>query len=102
MAMKQQKPSKPTLVNPEIKKGMPKAMQPIYDDFYGNEQRLKDEWDLCTQQYKQALELAMSDQGTVYHRLAVRKVSDYWKKRRNALESSLPEEFVVLWKQQST
>jgi hypothetical protein len=93
------KQPKPTLINPEIKKGMPRTMIPLYEDFYSNEQRLKDEWELCTQQYRQSLELAMSEQGTVYHRLAVRKISDYWKKRRNALEASLPEYFVAQLKQ---
>ena len=89
-----QKPVKPTLQDPDIKKGMPRTMLPLYEDFYGNEERLKGEWELCTQQYKQALEMAMSDQGNVYQRLAIRKISDYWKKRRNALESSLPDFFV--------
>lgn len=82
----------------EIKKGMPKAMSSLYDDFYGNIERLKGEWELCTQQYKQAIDLAMSDQGTVFHRLTLRKVSDYWRKRRNALEASLPEDMITQFK----
>ncbi len=78
----------------DIKKGMPKAMSSLYDDFYGNTERLKSEWQLCTQQYKTAMEQAMSEQGTVYHRLTIRKITDYWKKRRNALEAALPEDVV--------
>jgi hypothetical protein len=73
---------------------MTPEMKSLYKDFYGNVDRLKGEWDLCTAQYDQALALAISKEGTVYDRLTLRKISDYWIRRRHALQRSLPNDIL--------
>lgn len=77
---------------------MPPQMKSVYDGFYGDMARLRAEWKLCDSQYKEAIELVTSKDGDFNSRNAVRNVSDYWMRRRQALERVLPSDIIESFK----
>ena len=80
---------------PNKKNTMPDEMRKIHNDFYGNLDRLKGEWELCNSQYKEAMS-TLKNEGAVFDdRLAIRKITDYWIRRRQALERTLPSEILA-------
>lgn len=66
-------------------------MLKVYNDFYGNISRLKSELDLCKSQYNEVMLTLKSEGGTFNDRMDMRKISDYWIRRRQALERCIPE-----------
>jgi hypothetical protein len=75
--------------------GMTAEMRVVYLDFYGNEERLKSEWTLCSRQYEQSVKLGEIEVDFA-SRMAMRKLADYWSNRRNALISALDERQIAL------
>ena len=71
---------------------MPEEMRKIINDFFGNKDRLKAEWDLCNTQYVEARETLNNRDATHLHRLDVKRVTDYWVRRKQALERVLDKE----------
>lgn len=68
------------------------AMLKVYNDFYGNIDRLKSEIELCKAQYKEVMSTLKDENATFNDRMAMRKITDYWVRRRQALERCLPED----------
>jgi hypothetical protein len=68
------------------------AMLKIYNDFYGNIDRLKSEIELCKSQYKEVMSTLKDKNATFNDRMEMRKITDYWVRRRQALERCLPED----------
>lgn len=81
-----------------ITANMTPDMKSVYSDFYGNMERLKAEWKLCDSQYTSVLALAMSKDGDLKARQSIRKISDYWIRRRQALERSISKEILESFK----
>ena len=78
--------------------GMTPEMKSAHADFYGDINRLKKEWMLCSQQYDK--HLALGDIEVDFSsRMAIRKISDYWKNRRNALQGALSSDELKLIKE---
>lgn len=77
---------------------MPPHMKSVYDGFYGDMNRLKSEWKLCESQYREAINLVTSKDGDFASRSALRNVSDYWMRRRQALERVLPKDIIDSFK----
>lgn len=75
----------------EPSKGMTPEMKVVYDDFYSNAERLRSEWNLCTQQYDATVKFSTGEDQDWDSHLSIRKISDYWIRRRNALERALPK-----------
>jgi hypothetical protein len=69
-------------------------MLKAYNDFYGNIDRLKGEIELCKAQYKDVMSTLKDDGATFGDRMEMRKITDYWVRRRQALERSLPEDIL--------
>lgn len=67
-------------------------MLKVYNDFYGNIDRLKSEIELCNSQYKEVMSTLKSTSASFNDRMDMRKITDYWVRRRQALERSLPED----------
>ena len=65
---------------------MTDEMKELYKDFFGNMDRLKGEWQLCNEQYNNAKTILEKNQSTMKARLEIRKITDYWIRRRQALE----------------
>jgi hypothetical protein len=82
----------------QTKDTMPKEMRAVVTDFFGNLDRLKAEWDLCNAQYSKARETLNIREAIQAHRLEVRKITDYWIRRKQALENSLGKEIVEKFK----
>ena len=85
-------------VDEKILPEMTGDMQKAYTDFFGNLERLRNEWILCTTQYREHVGKSISKDGSLKARLEIRKISDYWRRRRNALEYCLPPAIVKEWK----
>lgn len=79
------------MVNKETKSP---AMLKVYNDFYGNIDRLKSEIELCNSQYKEVMDTLKNDNIIFNDRLDMRKITDYWIRRKQALENSLPEDIL--------
>lgn len=73
---------------------MPKEMRDIVTDFFGNTDRLKSEWDLCNEQYALARETLNNRDATQQHRMEIRKVTDYWVRRKQALSHVLSKDLI--------
>jgi len=67
-------------------------MLKAYNDFYGNVDRLKGEIELCNAQYKEVMSTLKDSNATFDDRMEMRKITDYWVRRRQALERCLPED----------
>lgn len=73
---------------------MTPEMRQAYNDFYGNVERLRGEWELCNTQYKEVMSTMKGDKVLFNDRMTLRKITDYWVRRRQALERSLPPEIL--------
>lgn len=73
---------------------MSPEMRKIHTDFYGNVDRLKGEWELCNAQYAEAMDTLSNGDVIFEDRLEIRKITDYWVRRRQALERSLSKEII--------
>lgn len=77
---------KPETKTPEMLKA--------YTDFYGNVDRLKGEIELCNTQYKEVMSTLKAEGPTFNDRMEMRTITDYWVRRRQALERCLPEDIL--------
>ena len=79
-------------------KNMTPEMKAVYDDFYSNAERLRPEWNLCTQQYEAVVKFATSEEQDWESHMAIRRISDYWMRRRTALERAIPKDLLESFK----
>lgn len=86
------------LFNKQIVNKLPADARAIYDGFYGDLAKLKNEWLLCNSQYTQAISFVQNKQIDYNTRIIMRNVSDYWIRRRQALERVLPEDILQSFK----
>lgn len=86
------------LFNKQIVNKLPADARAIYDGFYGDLAKLKNEWLLCNAQYTQAISFVQNKQIDYNTRTIMRNVSDYWIRRRQALERVLPEDILQSFK----
>ena len=82
----------------ELVNKMPPDARAIYDVFYGDLNKLKGEWLLCEAQYRQAISFAQNKDIDYNTRTTIRNISDYWVRRRQALERVLPEDILQSFK----
>lgn len=82
----------------KIKDTMTPEMRQAHTDFYGNVDRLKGEWELCNAQYKEVMDTLKTESATFEDRMEIRKITDYWVRRRQALERALPDEVLTQFK----
>jgi len=82
----------------EIVNKMPPDARAIYDGFYGSLDKLKGEWLLCQSQYSQAIAFVQNKEIDYNTRTIMRNVSDYWIRRRQALERVLPDDILQSFK----
>lgn len=61
----------------------------IYDNLVGNEDRLKQEFTLCSKFYEEAVKVIFDKSAGPEVRLLLRGVSDYWQRRMKCMERSL-------------
>jgi len=80
-------------------KNMTPEMKAVYDDFYSNAERLRSEWNLCTRQYEATLKFTTGEDQDWESHIAIRRISDYWMRRRNALERAVPVDLLESFKQ---
>jgi hypothetical protein len=78
---------------------LPEPMKAAIVDFFGNEERLHKEWLLCNREYRSNLTLSQFSGATFDQKLPVKKLADYWSRRKVALESALPAEVIASWKE---
>lgn len=76
----------PKLINSDLSSQMTDEMKSVYNDFFGSFDRLKQEWQLCNSQYLEAKSILEKNQSTFKARMEIRRISDYWIRRRQALE----------------
>lgn len=74
------------LVDADLLSQMTDEMQSLYKDFFGDVERLKGELNLCITQYNNAKTILEKNQSTFKARMEIRRISDYWFRRRQALE----------------
>lgn len=79
-------------------KEMTPEMKAVYDDFYANAERLRAEWNLCTQQYNATVGFAQGEEQNWEAHIAIRRISDYWMRRRSALERAIPTDMLESFK----
>lgn len=82
----------------ELVNKMPPDARAIYDGFYGDLNKLKGEWLLCESQYRQAISFVQNKDIDYNTRTTIRNISDYWVRRRQALERVLPEDILQSFK----
>lgn len=75
-------------------KNMTPEMKAVYDDFYANAERLRSEWNLCNQQYNATVKFATGEDQNWEAHMAIRRISDYWMRRRTALERAIPKDML--------
>jgi len=75
-------------------KTMTPEMKAVYDDFYANAERLRGEWNLCNQQYQATVGFTKGEDQDWEAHLAIRRISDYWNRRRTALERAIPADLL--------
>lgn len=84
--------------NKQIINKLPADARSIYDGFYGDLGKLKNEWLLCNTQYTQAISFVTNKQIDYNTRTIMRNISDYWIRRRQSLERVLPADILESFK----
>jgi hypothetical protein len=77
-------------------------MREIYSGFYSDIEKLKTEWEFCHVQYKKSLTASFDNTATFAAKMAIRRISTYWKSRRLALEKALKPETIAKFKENSS
>jgi len=73
---------------------MSDAMQEVYNDFYGDPDFIKNEWEYCSLQYKRAINQSFSKTADFESRMTIKRISTYWKSRLKALENALDSKLI--------
>ena len=76
----------------DAKTVMTSEMRKVHGDFFGNEERLESEWNLCCNQYDVSRKQSLTKESTFDARQLVRKVSTYWNSRKIALERAIEKD----------
>jgi hypothetical protein len=82
-------------------KTMSPEMKTVYDDFYANAERLRSEWNLCNQQYQATIGFTQGKEQDWEAHMAIRRISDYWIRRRTALERAIPKDLLESFQSES-
>lgn len=86
------------LFSKQIINKLPADARAIYDGFYGNLEKLKNEWLLCNSQYTQAISFIKNKEVDYNTRSVMRNISDYGIRRRQSLERVLPPDILESFK----
>lgn len=76
----------------------------IYDVMLGDENKLRADWMGCRAQYSKAMEVIGAKDTGPEIRLFLRNISDYWDRRRKAMERLLERagkaDLITKWKEE--
>lgn len=85
-----------------IKKSFSDDQKRIYEILLGDTSKLEAEWKLCRRMYDDAAKVINEDKIGPEVRLLLRNVSDYWNRRRLALERTMERvgmnDLLVKWR----
>ena len=89
----------------QIKKSFTEEQQKLYDILMGDNEKLHAEWLLCRRMYDSANDVIRDKDTGPEVRMVLKKAStDYWDRRRLALERTMEElglnEYLVKWRKE--
>ena len=75
----------------KIKASFTDEQNSLYNILLGDKEKLKAEWMLCRRMYDQAAAIKAKETGPEVRLLLMKASTDYWSRRRLALERTLEE-----------
>lgn len=88
----------------DIKRSFTEEQQKVYNVMLGDPAKLKADWMGCRQQYMNAMKVINSKDTGPEVRLLLRNISDYWDRRKKAMERLLERtgngDLLKTWKEE--
>ena len=101
--MKKYYKNKAKVARKKLRKKTPtfnKEQLAFYNGFHSNTERLGSEWNLCRDQYEEAVKHVRVKGIEFNTKMSLQKIAKYWNSRKIALERTIDEEMVKKFKYQ--